>query len=124
MATPGWDMPAQVQAAAAQPPTHYSVLELPPDADYTSIRQAYRRLVLVCHPDKSNAQNAAELFKWIQNAYEILRDPVKKAEYDVALSSRAANPSSGVPLGSVPSHPMHRRNTAHYLHALVTHPKV
>ena len=66
------------------------MLELRPSADLNSIRNAYRRLVLICHPDKNRAPDAEARFKQIQSAYECLRDPIKKADYDAAAAAAAA----------------------------------
>ena len=54
-----------------------------PDADEKAIRSAFRRLAREHHPDVNpgNAQSA-EKFKDINEAYQVLSDPQKKAEYD------------------------------------------
>jgi curved DNA-binding protein CbpA len=48
------------------------------------IKKAYHRLSLKYHPDKNpdNLEKAHEIFKKINNAYEILIDPEKREEYD------------------------------------------
>ena len=58
----------------------YEVLGVKPDATPAAIKAAWRRRSQTSHPDKSNGD--AELFDRIQNAYNILSDPLKRAEYD------------------------------------------
>ncbi|GIM08082.1 hypothetical protein Vretimale_12093, partial [Volvox reticuliferus] len=62
----------------------YEVLEVPRDADEDAIKKAYRKQALLWHPDKNahRAEEAAERFKEIQNAYEILSDKHERAWYD------------------------------------------
>ncbi|XP_028916047.1 dnaJ homolog subfamily C member 21 [Ornithorhynchus anatinus] len=63
---------------------HYEVLGLRRDAADEELRKAYRRLALRWHPDKNldNATEAAEQFKLIQAAYDVLSDPQERAWYD------------------------------------------
>ncbi|KAK4942539.1 hypothetical protein LTR10_017668 [Elasticomyces elasticus] len=58
---------------------YYAVLQIPHSADYAAIRSAYNRLVIKTHPDKGGSN--ADFIK-VQQAYEALRDPVSRAEYD------------------------------------------
>lgn len=60
----------------------YNILELNKTCTQEDIKKAYRRLVLVTHPDKCTLPNAHEKFIDIQNAYEILSSPDKRREYD------------------------------------------
>ncbi|KUJ07625.1 heat shock protein DnaJ, partial [Mollisia scopiformis] len=64
----------------------YDVLGVPKDARIDEIRVAHRELVLKCHPDKLQDQSSKVLkqkeFDEIQKAYEILSDPVRRAEFD------------------------------------------
>src|SRR6185503_15006766 len=52
------------------------------DAAPDDIKRAYRRLARKYHPDVSKEPNAEERFKEIGEAYEVLRDPEKRAAYD------------------------------------------
>ncbi|XP_068780800.1 dnaJ homolog subfamily C member 21-like isoform X1 [Struthio camelus] len=63
---------------------HYEVLGVKRDAADEDLKRAYRRLALRWHPDKNleNAEEAAEQFKLIQAAYDVLSDPQERAWYD------------------------------------------
>src|SRR5437667_6624708 len=61
----------------------YVVLGVQRDASETDIKKAYRKLAMECHPDRNNGDKAAEeKFKLVTEAYEVLRDPEKRAAYD------------------------------------------
>jgi len=62
----------------------YEVLEVGKDADENEIKKAYYRLAKEHHPDKNpdRHEEATEKFKEIQEAYEVLKDPNKRANYD------------------------------------------
>jgi len=61
---------------------YYEVLGVSRDADAKAIRNAYRRLALRYHPDRSKEPDAEERFKEIAEAYAVLGSPKKRAEYD------------------------------------------
>lgn len=61
---------------------YYAVMEVPPEATPDEIKKAYRRLARRYHPDVSKEANAEEQFKALGEAYEVLKDPDKRAEYD------------------------------------------
>ena len=47
------------------------------------IKKAYRKLAMACHPDRNGgSKDAEEKFKAITEAYDVLRDPQKRATYD------------------------------------------
>ena len=76
----------------------YAVLGVSPDASPDEIRGAYRRAARASHPDLHPGDaSAAERFKRVQVAYEVLGDPVRRAQYDAPPAPAAAAPSTKVP---------------------------
>ncbi|MDR0625010.1 MAG: molecular chaperone DnaJ [Holosporales bacterium] len=62
---------------------YYSALGLPKTATEQEIKKAYRKLAMEFHPDRHHGDKDAEKkFKEINEAYEVLKDPQKKAAYD------------------------------------------
>ncbi|HMK87021.1 MAG TPA: DnaJ C-terminal domain-containing protein [Steroidobacteraceae bacterium] len=61
---------------------YYKVMGVARDATEAQIKQAYRRLARKYHPDVSKEPNAEARFKEVGEAYEVLRDPEKRAAYD------------------------------------------
>jgi molecular chaperone DnaJ len=61
----------------------YDVLGIARDASEADVKKAYRKMAMECHPDRNNGDKAAEeRFKLVTEAYEVLRDPDKRAAYD------------------------------------------
>ena len=60
---------------------YYELLEVAPDASMAEIKQAYRRLARLHHPDL-NAQAQDAHIKRLNEAYEVLSNPQKRAAYD------------------------------------------
>jgi molecular chaperone DnaJ len=58
------------------------VLGVARDADDKAIKDAFRQLALRFHPDRNKEQEAEERFKEVAEAYAVLSDPKKRAEYD------------------------------------------
>ncbi len=74
---------------------YYEVLGLTKEASADDIKKAYRKLAKENHPDLHPGDKACEeRFKEINEAYEILSDPDKKARYD-QYGAAAFDPSSG-----------------------------
>lgn len=61
---------------------YYEVLGVSKTATEDEIKKAYRQLAKKYHPDTSTEENAQEKFKEVQEAYEVLKDSQKRAQYD------------------------------------------
>jgi curved DNA-binding protein len=61
---------------------YYETLGVDRGASEEDIRRAYRRLARENHPDVNKDPGAEDRFKEISEAYEVLRDPEKRAQYD------------------------------------------
>ncbi|RIY32891.1 DnaJ C-terminal domain-containing protein, partial [Psittacicella gerlachiana] len=62
--------------------SYYDILGISASADEREIKRAYRKLSLQYHPDKNSSEEAAEKFKEINTAYEVLSNPEKRSVYD------------------------------------------
>jgi len=61
----------------------YATLEVERSASDDDIKQSYRRLAMQYHPDKNaGSKESEEKFKELSEAYDVLRDPQKRAAYD------------------------------------------
>ncbi len=61
---------------------YYAVMGVAPEATPDDIKKAYRKLARKYHPDVSKEKDAEAKFKQVGEAYEVLKDPAKRAEYD------------------------------------------
>jgi hypothetical protein len=83
------------------PKTHYQLLDLPPTATADEIKKAFRQQIARYHPDKVQhlgkefQEMAAERAAELTEAYRILSDQGRRAEYDRTLSGGAAGAPSG-----------------------------
>ena len=66
----------------------YTELDVPINASLETIKQRYRTLAQMHHPDKGGDE---ELFKRIKLAYEILSDPVRRKQYDITGETTTTN---------------------------------
>jgi hypothetical protein len=67
------------------PEDYYGVLGVPFNADYDTVKRAYRQLARRYHPDLAGPGGAIEM-KRINRAYAVLGDPEKREQYDMILS--------------------------------------
>src|SRR5687768_18177229 len=67
--------------SAKSPPSLYDVLGLDPGASAQDVRQAWRRLAQQNHPDRGEGADS-EAMVLINQAYEVLSDPDRRARYD------------------------------------------
>ncbi len=70
--------------------TYYEILGVNLKASSDEIRQAYRRLALAEHPDRSKAQDATDRFMRLTEAYETLRDAELRRRYDLTIMAAAS----------------------------------
>lgn len=83
--------------SAAADTNHYKVLGVPPTASPCQIKQAYRRLVRLWHPDLHDGDpHATQVLQAINAAYEILADPQRRAAYDREREPRPENDAGGI----------------------------
>jgi curved DNA-binding protein len=69
----------------------FTLLGVPRDATEDQIKTAYRKLAMQYHPDRNQGDKAAEeKFKEINNAYEALKDPFRRAQAEAQNAGRHA----------------------------------
>ncbi|XP_054153897.1 chaperone protein DnaJ-like [Oppia nitens] len=80
---------------------YYQILGVSQTSGPNEISKAYKRLALRYHPDKNHSHGSLEQFKQILQAYQVLRDPTQRADYDLTRrgygrisSSSKAKPSA------------------------------
>src|SRR5918994_7825057 len=62
---------------------YYELLQVQRGADERTLKSAYRRLAMECHPDRNpGCKDSEARFKSISEAYDCLMDPQKRAAYD------------------------------------------
>jgi curved DNA-binding protein len=74
--------PAGLRVHVATYKDYYQIMGVARDASQDEIKRAYRRLARKFHPDVSKEANAEDKFKEVQEAYEVLKDPQRRAAYD------------------------------------------
>ena len=80
---------------------YYALLGVPRDATAEQIKKAYRRLARQYHPDVNPSPEAAEKFKEVGAAYDVLSDPRKREIYDLGGDplSQSGGAGAGSPFG-------------------------
>ena len=61
---------------------YYTIMDVARDAKQDEIKRAYRKLARKYHPDVNKAEDAEARFKELGEAYDVLKDPEKRAAYD------------------------------------------
>src|SRR2546430_270265 len=69
-------------------PNYYDILGVKKTATQAEIKTAYRKLARKYHPDVNKTPGAANKFKEISRANQILSNPLAKAEYDLSFNQR------------------------------------
>lgn len=83
---------------ATQQRDYYDVLGIPRSSSAQDIKKAYRKLAMEYHPDRNTGEGAAEKFKEINRAYEVLSDEEKRSIYD-RFGHAGVDGASGGPQG-------------------------
>ncbi len=84
---------------------YYDILKVDINATEEQIRKSYRTLVREYHPDTSSKNpKAAEMFRDVQEAYEVLGDPEQRRVYDRLRESEGLDKSSSISMRSTISH--------------------
>lgn len=78
---------------------HYEALGVDKGASADDIKKAYRRLARQLHPDVNPGEDAAERFKDVTHAYDVLSDPRQRQEYD--LGPRGGMGGAGFGFGDI-----------------------
>lgn len=77
---------------------YYTTLGVEKSASQEEIQRAYRKLARKYHPDVNKSPGAEEKFKELGEAYEVLKDPEKRAKYDrYGAAWKAAQQGGGTP---------------------------
>ena len=80
---------------------YYELLGVARTADDKTIKAAYRRLAMECHPDRHGGCSDQEAkFKALSEAYDCLKDPQKRAAYDRFGKAAFQNGAGGNPFGA------------------------
>ena len=69
---------------------YYDTMGVAPDAPADEVKRAYRKLARKWHPDVSRESDAEERFKRLGEAWAVLKDPERRAEYDALRAAHAA----------------------------------
>jgi hypothetical protein len=75
----------------------YKILQVDPDAEQEIIEAAYRRLVAKYHPDRNDSPEAGALLRDLNAAYELVREPERRARFDREWADRRPAPHASHP---------------------------
>ena len=91
----------------------YEKLRVQPSATSEGIDNAYRHLAGIYHPDRDKSPEAAEAMRQINAAYEVLRDPISRAAYDIQSANERVQwyRERGLPVPQALAR--HQRDLAH-----------
>ena len=67
---------------------HYEILGIEPTASPEDIRSSYLRAIAYYHPDRNKSKDAVEMTRFVNQAYDTLKDPRKKNDYVSMLITR------------------------------------
>ncbi|MBV9768180.1 MAG: J domain-containing protein [Bryobacterales bacterium] len=70
---------------------YYDLLQINPRADLDTIERVYRIMAMRYHPDNKQTGDA-ERFRLLTDAYQLLRDPLRRKEYDRQFEAKPAGP--------------------------------
>lgn len=73
----------------------YNILGVAPNAGTDDIKKRYRSLAMRFHPDRNSEEGAEARFNAIQQAYEVLTDARRRAEYDQQMNDRIVLDAEG-----------------------------
>ncbi|KAI7882539.1 DnaJ-domain-containing protein [Lichtheimia hyalospora FSU 10163] len=75
--------------------THYEILNVSENASHEQIKARFQQLILLHHPDRNGGSPNDKQAQRILEAWEVLRDPAQRKQYDAELSARQAAVSNG-----------------------------
>ena len=76
---------------------YYALIRVPRTASDADIKQAYRRLAILLHPDKNPHPDAPLAFQEVNEAYEVLGDAIKRTLYDQMLANEGGEEMVAAP---------------------------
>jgi hypothetical protein len=85
-------------SVARDPKGYYAALGLSPGAGEAAIRAAYRQRVKAVHPDRDPSSRAREEFRRLLEAHAVLKDVIRRAEYDSAAPDAAVLDGEAAPM--------------------------
>jgi DnaJ-class molecular chaperone len=71
------------------PKNYYQILQVDPSASAEVIEVAYHRLARMYHPDVNRDHDAIQRMQQLNEAYDVLCNPARRAQYDQSLHTRS-----------------------------------